>query len=536
MAELVLVVDGGMARCWPINAAGLVVGRSSEVDVSIDDVKLSRRHVRLTQQEGRYYVEDLGSRNGTFLNNRRLSSKVVLRHNDLLCVGSQVFRFHQEKSTDNEMTITRQTHAIATNDELFREHSSAKLRAVLDLSHQLARALDTDAVLATLLDQLMILFPRADRAQAIFSKENEFVIRAFRVRVEAQTRGQGFSRSVVRKVVQQRLAVLAEDTRTLESTHSISGMGIHSLMAVPLLTRSGDVIGVIGLDRYQPLQPFSGEDLHLLTAVVLQASAAMENAALHEALLAKVRIDGELKLAREIQDGFLPLDLPSSVVARVELFGDLQPAHEIAGDFYDYLVLDGGRIAFVVADVSGKGMPAALFMATVRALIREWMQSLRSPAQILAHVNEALMRNNPKYMFVTAVLGIYEPSLGQALLARAGHPPAVLRRRDGTVVEIDSPSGSLLGIENEGVVFSEVSVSLEPADTLVMYTDGLTESVAPDAKSMFGTERLLECLQELPSGEGLKEWGQRIRKEVEAHAASHHLQDDLTLLLLRRPS
>jgi sigma-B regulation protein RsbU (phosphoserine phosphatase) len=198
--------------------------------------------------------------------------------------------------------------------------------------------------------------------------------------------------------------------------------------------------------------------------------------------------------------------------------------------------LDGRLLAFFVADVSGKGMPAALFMATVRALLRELMQTLRSPAQILARLNDAVSRHNPKFMFVTVLLGIYDPVTGKALLARGGHPPAVLRTRKGAVSEVESPQGQILGIEADGDCISEVSINLEPGDALLLYTDGLTESVAPGSATMFGTERLLRCVEKMPAASPLKDWATQIRKEVRSYSASDQLLDDLTLLLLRRPA
>lgn len=536
MAELVLVENDIEGRRHPLSTAEMIIGRSADAAVFIDDRKVSRRHARVWKEGEQYFLEDLGSSNGTFVNAKRLAGRISLLHNDLIAIGRHRLRFlDEEHASDNEITITRQTAAAASNAEIFREDSAGKLRAVLELSHHLARALDTDTVLSRLLDQLLVLFPHADRAQAIFPSDTGYQVRASRSRGVGLSRGHGFSRSLVKQVMEQRVAVLAEDTGALESNLSIGNLGIYSLLAVPLQTRNDRVLGVIGLDRYQAARPFTHEDLNLLTAVVLQASSALDNAALHEELLVKERIDGELALAREIQEGFLPRELPSFTAGAVDLFGDLQPAQEIAGDFYDYVALDERHLAFFVADVSGKGMPAALFMATVRALLREALQALRSPAEILARLNDAISRNNPKLMFVTVLLGIYDTATGRVLLARAGHPPAVLRKREGAATEVESPPGRLLGIESAGDCFSEVTVQLEPGDTLLLYTDGLTEAVSADSAGLFGVERLLRCIEQLPAGGQLREWADAVQQAVKTYSADHLLQDDLTLLLLRNP-
>lgn len=533
MAELILIGDELDDRRIPVTALEMIIGRSVNATLTIDDVKVSRYHARLWTDGERSFLEDLGSSNGTFVNNKRIAGKVRLLHEDVITVGKHRLRFCDGVAPDHEVTITRQTAAAASNAEILREDSAGKLRAVLELSHYLARALDTETVLSRLLDQLLVLFPHAHRAQAIFPSAAGYQVRASRAREVDDLRGHSFSRSLVQRVVDQRVAVLAEDTRLLDANQSISDLGIHSLLAVPMQTRSDQVLGVIGLDRYDRTRPFNAEDLNLLTAVVLQASSAMENAALHEELLVKERIDGELRLARGIQEGFLPSEPPSFAAGAVDIFGDLRPAQEIAGDFYDYLALEDRRLAFFVADVSGKGMAAALFMATVRALLREALQSLRSPAQILTRLNDAISRNNPHLMFVTVLLGVYDPVTGRALLARGGHPPAVLRKHGGAVAEIESQPGRLIGIEGAADCFSEVTVNLEPGDALLLYTDGLTEAEA--AASQFGVERLLQCVERLSADGSLREWAETLRREVELFSASSQLQDDLTLLLLRRP-
>ena len=539
MAELILIVNGLEEGRFPAAGLGTIIGRSRDVAVTINDVKVSRRHARVWKEGERFFVEDLGSSNGTYVNASRANGKVPLHDKDVIGIGSHLLRFQDangpEAPREREMTIISQTFAEPSNDEIFRQDSAGKLRTILDLTHRLAAALDTDTVLSRLLDQLLVLFPHADRAQAIFPCDDEYHVRASRSRSTADSQGAGFSRSLVNKVAQERVAVLAEDVQQLESNLSIGGLGINSLMAVPMQTRDGSVLGVIGLDRFQSSRPFSGEDLHLITAVVLQAASAVENAALHEALLVKARMDGELALAREIQDGFLPSEMPTFTAGALDIFGDLQPAQEIAGDFYDCVALDDRHLAFFVADVSGKGMPAALFMGPSRALLKEAMQTLRSPAQILTKLNDAVCRNNPKFMFVTVLLGICDSATGRTLLARGGHPPAVLRRRDGVVSEVESPTGRLIGIEGGVDCFSEVEITLAPGDTLLLYTDGLAEAMSPDDQEQFGVERLLRCVEALPPSGSLMEWAGNLRGEVEAYAASDQLDDDLTLLLLRRP-
>lgn len=535
MAELILIENDAESRRFPLRAGESTIGRSREATVTIDDVKVSRHHARLSMEDGRCFIEDLGSRNGTFINNRPVEGGTWLRPGDMIAVGSHLLRFHDEEVPEREMTIVGQTAATHANAEIFRQDAAGKLQAILDLTHHLARALDTDTVLSRLLDQLLILFPHADRAQAIFPDGDSHHVRAARSRRSAESRDQGFSRSLVAKVAEEGIAVLAEDASRLECNASIVGLGIHSLLAVPMQTRDESVLGVIGLDRFKASQPFTEEDLHLLTTVVLQAASAVENALLHEELLVKARIDGELALSREIQEGFLPAEMPTFAKGVVEVLGELEPAQEIAGDFYDCVALDDHTLAFFVADVSGKGMPAALFVGPARALLKEAMQTLRSPAKILTRLNDAICRNNPKFMFVTVLFGIHDTTTGRTVLSRGGHPPAVLRKRDGTVSEIDAPTGRLIGIEGGADCFADVEITLQPGDAILLYTDGLSEAMSPEDSNQFGVKGLMRCMEGLSPTSPLDAWAASISRTVKSYAASDQLDDDLTLLIVRRP-
>ena len=535
MAELILIENDAESRRFPLRDGESTIGRSREATVTIDDVKVSRHHARLSMEDGRCFIEDLGSRNGTFINNRPVEGGTWLRPGDMIAVGSHLLRFHDEEVPEREMTIVGQTAATHTNAEIFRQDAAGKLQAILDLTHHLARALDTDTVLSRLLDQLLILFPHADRAQAIFPDGDSHHVRAARSRRSAESRDQGFSRSLVAKVAEEGIAVLAEDASQLESNASIVGLGIHSLLAVPMQTRDETVLGVIGLDRFKASQPFTQEDLHLLTTVVLQAASAVENALLHEELLVKARIDGELALSREIQEGFLPAEMPTFAKGAVEVLGELEPAQEIAGDFYDCVALDDHTLAFFVADVSGKGMPAALFMGPARALLKEAMQTLRSPAEILTRLNDAICRNNPKFMFVTVLFGIHDTTTGHTILSRGGHPSAVLRTCDGAVSEVEAPTGRLIGIEGGADCFTDVEITLRPGDAILLYTDGLSEAMSPEDSRQFGVEGLTQCLGRLSPKDPLEEWATSIGRTVKTYAATDQLDDDLTLLIVRRP-
>ncbi|HEY7426262.1 MAG TPA: PP2C family protein-serine/threonine phosphatase, partial [Gemmataceae bacterium] len=205
----------------------------------------------------------------------------------------------------------------------------------------------------------------------------------------------------------------------------------------------------------------------------------------------------------------------------------------VSGDLYDFFRLPDGRLAFFLGDVSGKGMPAALFMIAVRTLIRHLAPSADSPAELLRRLNTALSADNPTALFVTLLHGIYDRRDGSLVLTSGGHPPPLVRRRDGRVEGVPVQRGMLLGSVADLPV-SDTRLSLQTGETLILYTDGFTEAFARDRKDMFGVERLCEVLggprTELP----LEACADEASAAVQRFSGQMELQDDQTLLLLRR--
>ncbi len=538
MSRLYIAHGPGAGRTLTPTEEGAIVGRQRDVTVALDTAAVSRRHARITWQGESVFVEDLGSSNGTFINDIRISARSQLRPGDTLRIGTSIFRLEAEAKPDHDMTIHRQTVAATSNAELFRDHSGQKLQAVLQLAHHLGRSVDTDTLLQRLLEQLLILSPEAERALVLLRDGDEPTVRALKNRGEAQPSGPLFSRSVLRKVFNQGVGVLASDTRLEQSymaNMTLNALGIQSLVCVPLQTHSGKVFGALQLDRFQAGRPFTQDDLYLLTAVALMVSTVLDNAQMYQELLSAERMQRDLAMAREIQLGYLPTQAVQLAAGPVDLAAALHPALEVSGDFYDYFPLDDHRLAFAVADVSGKGMAAALFMTLVHALERHIAQGVTSPADLIAGLNEAVALDNPNFMFVTLCFGIYDHTLGRVTVAHGGHPPVLVRRRDGTVEEIALRGAPLLGMQS-GIRRSEEAVlQLEAGDAVLLYTDGVTESPGlSDPNELYGPKRLAEAVRDLPTDAPLTDWVAGLRRSVAAFSGNGPLADDITLLAIRR--
>jgi len=254
---------------------------------------------------------------------------------------------------------------------------------------------------------------------------------------------------------------------------------------------------------------------------------------LREALKAKtafVALQQELDIAREIQMSMLPQEFPPR--PDVEVYGGMVPAKEVGGDFYDFFMIDETRLGVVVADVSGKGVPAAFFMAMARTLLKATALFGERPGIVQAKLNDLLAENNSKNLFVTVFYGVLDLRLGRFDYANGGHPPPLLiRAADGSVTPLEGTDGMALAIM-EGMDYDEKTVHLSRGDTLFLYTDGVTEAFDPDDQE-FGEQRIIDALADGWARLPTAEMPDRMTELVRAFARGAPQSDDITCVGLR---
>jgi phosphoserine phosphatase RsbU/P len=292
-----------------------------------------------------------------------------------------------------------------------------------------------------------------------------------------------------------------------------------------LLARDA-VLGGVWLTRSARAPVFSAGDAKLLAALATQAAAFLDNARLHQRALAQERMQHELQLAYEVQARLMPRALPDQ--EGWDLAGFWRPAREVSGDFYDLLRV-GEAMGVVVADVADKGMPAALFMAVTRSLLRAGAGPGRTPAQVIATVNRLASLDAADGMFVTLWYGELRPD-GTVLYVNAGHNPPLLVRADGRVERLPR-TGILVGWDGDAE-FGQATVALEPHDLLVAFTDGVTEARDP-AGEEFGEARLLEVVL-AHRGATAAALLEVIRGALDDFVADAPTHDDCTLVVARR--
>lgn len=541
MAILVTLKGPQVGRHFALKPQNTTLGRHIDSDICLESQAVSRQHARISGEGENYFVEDLRSSNGTFLNGKAVHARTALTDKDTLQVGPYLFGLRRmpQASQEDSLVIRQQVSADLSSHTLQGRDPAHKLRVVLEIAQHLGRTLEIDQLLDKLLDQLMQLFPQADRAMVLLGEGDQLVVRSQRSRGAADPTARPYSRTIVQRALKDGAGILSDDVHSDERFRagaSISSLEIRSLLCVPIIAQGGRRLGVIQLERFRLGQTFQEDELHLLTVLGIQVAAVLENAALHVELMREERLRQELAMARDIQQSFLPSQFPVPEETGYELFARLLPAREVAGDLYDFFPLGDGRIAFFVGDVSGKGMPAALFMMAVRTLARHLATAEESPAETLRKMNASLASDNPSGMFVTLVHGIYQPSTGELVFASAGHPRPLLRRADGKVNVVEFATGRLLGYETEDMKLHDVKLTLAPDETLAVYTDGITEATIPERKEMFGEERLRGALGGDRAKMSLEACADYTRAVVEEFIGEREMQDDMTLFLLRRVS
>ncbi len=515
MAQLMIISGPGEGKLFTLGPK-CVIGRHRDCDMMIPDDTVSRRHAVITVEEDGYYVEDLGSSNGTFVNGREVK-RTRLSHRDTIKLSHSVLTFKDHETAtetrvavvsdmprsdstimrplDAMSTMVKDTTAVRTADELQSLHE--KLITVTRFSESVRSTLDLHSLLDRVLGLLFEIFPQTERGFVMLYDERG-ELRPLASQSNLGDAEITVSSNELEAVLEEKKAILSnnpvDDTR-FSTGESIVRLGMRSLMAAPLISSDG-VIGILHIDTTRPASPFSADDLALFGGLANQAAVAVANARFHEYILRRQRLEQELTLAQNVQKSFLPRSLPDD--DRVEIACHYALAYKVGGDFYDVRELSDGCLAVSIGDVSGKGIPAALLMAKTISEMRVAAAAHDSPAQMLSMVNQMMEGTISPEMFVTAAVCFYNAETRMAAMSDAGHNPPVLRLASGEVSLLELDKGFPLGVTDDGQ-YADFALQLAPGDTILFYTDGVTDA-SNEAGEAFGMKHLVEAAADARPG------------------------------------
>jgi sigma-B regulation protein RsbU (phosphoserine phosphatase) len=400
--------------------------------------------------------------------------------------------------------------------------SADRLALLYRTSQTFNSSLDLDQVLNSVIDEV-IAATRAERGFLMLrNAEGQLVFRAARGMDQQAIDEPRFqiSRGVVERVAaagQPQLTSDAQSDAWLSKRESVVVMGLRS-------------IGVIYVDNRLQAGLFTPDDLELLTAIAASAAVAIDNARLYQVAVEKGRLERELQVAREVQASLLPRATPR--IEGWEFAARWQPARQVAGDFYDFVVVDDGSLGLVIADVTDKGMPAALFMALSRSILRASVTHARSPADGIAHANRLICADAANGMFVTLFYAQLFPATGELVYVNAGHNPPLLYDADRDQLSKLTRTGMVLGID-ESARLDQRTVRLDSGDFILLYTDGVIDALNAQEQE-FGEERLRQVVLE-NRGASAADMVDGLTRSISSFTGSTAPFDDITLMVARRP-
>jgi sigma-B regulation protein RsbU (phosphoserine phosphatase) len=549
-AVLEVISPDGARKYVRVTQTPFLIGRGAETGnhLQLTDRRISRNCGAIVTEANRYYVEDRGQRRGIFVNGEKVESRPLV-DGDVITFGledSYQVIFRAATGTSDEsipQLLTRIDHMTSSEST---GGGIRKLNLLLEATSLLHSQLPLDSVLAKMIDHAVAVTD-ADRGLLEEAVEGPGPGDRLRVRLARRSGGQRLppesmtpSQTAIQLAIKKQSPVITEDIEqaemNLQAAASIVAQGLRAVVVIPLYASSrassesatnvtrGEFLGVLYLDSKRPTA-FSKLDRQILDALAADAASILDNARLVERERERQRLEQEIGIARDIQQALLPKnfrDYPHLAVTGVNF-----PCLSVGGDYFDVFPLDDRRTAFLLADVSGKGLGAAVVAASLQGAL-SGMTLGTDPARVLNHVNRFLCDHVEVGRYATMFFGILDDT-GKLEYINAGHPSPVLMRC-GTAEEAFTEGSFPVGLVPEAE-FSSTTLKLEPNDTMVLYSDGVTEAMDPD-EQLYGTARLRELLQgknEMP----LDEIQKMVLESVENFARGARQADDLTVLLVR---
>jgi sigma-B regulation protein RsbU (phosphoserine phosphatase) len=565
MAQLVFLHEG-KAIPYPVSPGDTVIGRHPDCDIQLQSNTISRRHARITGDGSQFFVEDLGSGNGTFVNGQKIDAQTAIGNQDRVKFGPLLLRFEckgaaptaaprlpaptpSAPGTDDFGSAVTFSSDDDDADEatimgnvgsgggfgMLEVEPAEKLKAVIEITRALTGETDMDAMLPKILTTLFEVFPQADRACILLKdpdKDGEMIPRAFKHRREDEDSTVKLSRTILKKVLTDKSGILSADASNddqFDAAESISTLAIRSMMCVPMLDKEGEPIGVINIDTQNPLSQFRPEDLEILMTVAGQASLTYENARLMKTWMEKQKQDGEMAIAMNVQRALLPESFPKQ--DGYTFYASYDTAQAVGGDYYDAFRLSDDLICLSFGDVAGKGVPGALIMSRIASCVQNVMPFVHDPAESIEKINGHMCANMVEGRFVTYLLIVLDVKNHKMKMINAGHMSPIIRKPDGSIEEFDEDlTGLPVGVM-EGFPYDLIEREINPGEMFVLFTDGVDEAMNPEGE-LYTLDRMRNFVKSGP--DNAEDMGKALLTDVRRHANGRPQNDDITIMTFSR--
>lgn len=522
----ILIDSAGQRGRVIISKSPFTVGRSEECDVTIPDVRVSRVHARFVAQDGDYFIEDAGSRHGTFVNGARCE-RAKLKNNDEIKLGAaarMVFLYGEPPGSAANMLLTRLASSADTSD-------LEKLRLFLEAARNLSSSLVVDDVLRNMLGYALKI-TKAERGFVYLKDKSGEPALACGLDSNGMplSRDANVTHSVVREAMvsaQEFISGDASRQSALAARESILFNELRTVIAIPLRTRRGAVgslmveeaDGVLYLDSRLVSRNISGVSHEVLRALASECAAVLESAKLVAAEQAAQQYRQEMEIASSIQRSLVSMPSTESDFARI--FGESVPCREVGGDFFD-IDVSPDMVTVIVADVSGKGISAALLASVIHGMFHSQITGGASLITAISSINRFLCSRVAGQKYATLLAAQLHRD-GSLKIVNCGHVPALIAH-DGAVTQVtdgDMPVGLIPNVQ-----FHVIERQLPVGSRLCILTDGITETEDP-AGAEFGTHSVEPCLFETDPLLG-------IMKKVRTFSNNMEAQDDRTIVLVEK--
>jgi sigma-B regulation protein RsbU (phosphoserine phosphatase) len=530
----------GTQREIEITRTPFTLGRQSDNDLVLLDSRISRRHARIVQGEAGYVIEDLGSRHGIFVNNERVQS-APLKSGDQISLGvadSYTLSFAVEPAVLPSLLEKFEAATASATPQLHH------LSLLLQMAQILHRAPALEEVLITLVDSALQL-ANAERG-LLFLREEKGELRLHMARgqggVHLSTDVLDYSKTVVNRVArtgQEDVILENEMTGKTAQETGIIRAGVRGIVALPLqklpmteatgetiIRTAPELLGVLYLDTRSHPTAVTGLDRQVLQSLAVEGATVIENARMFRLTREQERLQHEFFLARNIQQSLLPRQLPQSDY--FQIFAVTMPTEAVGGDYYDVVQLPDERYGFVVADVSGKGLPAAMLAASLQGAFAAVAAGGPELAELFRRVNEFLCERTPPEMFATMFYGVLTRQ-GEFQFVNAGHVSPLVICADGGVRSLEAENFPV-GLFARAI-FSVERAQVQPGDLIAICSDGVTEARDLDGE-LFGEHRLREFLEGC-AGQSAQDVCRSVVARVHDFVGEAPQSDDITLTVLR---